>query len=85
VKGFHNLSVVQVAAADSAATPVVVFLAGDDRSAKETAARLAVDAGLVPFDTGDASTVHLSEAPGPLFMQLHTAVTVAAAVDDAAR
>ena len=79
VKALHNLSVEQAASAMTE-TPAVVFIAGDDDDAKDTVARLIVDAGLVPFDTGDLSAAGLSEAPGPLFMNEYTVSAVAAAV-----
>jgi predicted dinucleotide-binding enzyme len=82
VKALHNLSVVQ-AEASTRETPAVIFLAGDNSEAKETAARLIVDAGLTPFDTGELSTANLSEAPGPLFMNLYGVTAVAEAVASA--
>jgi predicted dinucleotide-binding enzyme len=82
VKALHNLSVGQ---ADAAAgqSPAIIFLAGDDNEAKETVARLVVDAGFAPFDTGGLSTAGLSEAPGPLFMNVYGATAVAEAVASA--
>lgn len=80
VKAFHNLSVEQAADPAAATAPPVIFLAGDDEGAKNLAARLVIDAGLVPFDTGALSTAHLSEAPGPLFMNPCTVTNVNKAV-----
>ena len=82
VKALHNLSVEQAFAATQEA-PAVMFLAGDHQEAKETVARLVVDAGLTPFDTGGSSTARLSEAPGPLFMKVYGVTTVAEAIASA--
>lgn len=79
VKALHNLSVDQASAAITQ-TPAVMFIAGDDKEAKETVARLIVDAGLTPFDTGALSTAELSEAPGPLFMNVYGVTALAEVV-----
>ncbi|POH64548.1 MULTISPECIES: NADPH-dependent F420 reductase [Cryobacterium] len=79
VKALHNLSVDQAAAGINQ-TPSVIFIAGDNNEAKDTVARLVVDAGLIPFDTGELTTADLSEAPGPLFMNVYSMSAVAEAV-----
>ncbi|MGO4785183.1 NADPH-dependent F420 reductase [Cryobacterium sp. W22_MBD10_FK3] len=85
VKALHNLSVNQADAAVEQKTPAVLFLAGDNQEAKETVAQLVVDAGLVPFDTGDLSTAKLSEAPGALFMNVYGVMEADGAVAAARR
>ncbi|WP_411699427.1 NADPH-dependent F420 reductase [Conyzicola sp.] len=79
VKALHNLSLAQAGDATGRG-PAVMFLAGEHNGAKETAARLIVDAGFAPFDTGALSAAKLSEAPGPLFMNVYGVTEVAEAV-----
>jgi predicted dinucleotide-binding enzyme len=83
VKALHNLSVEQAATAVTE-SPAVMFIAGDNTEAKETVARLVVDAGLAPVDTGGLHSAALSEAPGPLFMTVLGVTTVTEALAVAA-
>lgn len=70
VKALHNLAIAQVEAAGS--TAPVGFVAGDDPDARAVVSGLLRDAGLTPVETGDLDSARLSEAPGPLFMNLYT-------------
>ncbi|MGB4780336.1 NADPH-dependent F420 reductase [Microbacterium sp.] len=79
VKALHNLSVQQ---AETAMTgdPAAVFVASDRADAADTAGRLIIDAGLLPFSMGDLASARWSEAPGPLFMNVYGLSEVSAAV-----
>lgn len=84
IKALHNLSVGQATSATSQ-SPAVLFLAGDSNEAKEAVARMVIDAGFSPFDTGGFSTAGLSEAPGPLFMNVYGVTDVAENVASASQ
>jgi len=52
--------------------PLVVFLSGDDISAKEIVSMLINDASFIPHDLGDSSQPALHEPRGPLYTRTFT-------------
>lgn len=60
--------------------PLVIFLSGDDQTAKEVVARLIEDAGFEPFDLGGSDRVWLQEWHGPLYTKQYSRAEAEAAV-----
>jgi predicted dinucleotide-binding enzyme len=54
-KAFNTIGYENLTTAHARQTPVTMFIAGDDRTAKQTAAQLAADLGFMPEDVGPLS------------------------------
>jgi predicted dinucleotide-binding enzyme len=70
VKIFNTTGFGNMANADYAGTPATMFYAGDDASAKATAAALAKELGFEPIDAGPLSASRLLEPLALLWIKL---------------